>query len=216
MFGEKYGDIVRVVSFDKESVEFCGGTHIENTAKIGNFIITKQSSVSSGVRRIEAICGKSANKYIQDILSKYQEAKFELKNDNIIEGILKLKENIKDIKAKLKNNNSNKELKVSKIKDLTIIIEQINEGDLKEIIDAQKNKYENIVIVLFQANGSNAKIACSCKNTNIKANLLIKEISPILNARGGGKDSFATAGGGDASKIDNAKIEVLKYIENNY
>ncbi len=199
MFGEKYGDMVRVVSFDKESIEFCGGTHIENTSKIGSFIITKQSSVSSGVRRIEAICGKSANAYMKDVLNKYQEAKFELKNENIIEGILKLKENIKELKTKLKNNNSTKELKVSKIKDLNIIIEQIDDGNIKEIIDIQKNKYENIVIVIFQVEKEKAKIFCSCKNTNIKANSLVKEISPILNARGGGKDSFATAGGGDVA-----------------
>ena len=138
MFGEKYGEVVRVVSFGQESVEFCGGTHIENTAKIGNLIITKQSSVSSGVRRIEAICGKSANAYVKDILNKYQEVKVELKNDNVLDGILKLKDTIKELKAKLKNNNSSKELKVSKVKDLSVIIEQIDDGDLKEIIDVQK------------------------------------------------------------------------------
>ena len=80
---------------------------------------------------------------------------------------------------------------------------------------SKKNKYENIIIVLFQVDNDKVKIACACKDTNIKANSLMKEIAPILNARGGGKDSFATAGGGSPTKMDDAKIEAMKYIENN-
>ena len=217
MFGEKYGDRVRVVSFDKESVEFCGGTHIENTSKIANFIITKQSSVSSGVRRIEAVCGKSAISFINNLREQYKKVKFELKNDDIYDGVIKLKQNIKKLKTEIKNSNqkSLKELSSQNIKDIYVIVETIDDGDLKEIIDVYKNKYEKVIIFLFQIVENKVKMFCGTKNSPIKANTLIKEIAPILGAKGGGRDDFASAGGGNVDKIDEAKQQIVNYIKGN-
>lgn len=87
MFGEKYGDMVRVVDFGGVSVEFCGGTHVRNSADIGSFYILKESGVSAGVRRIEAVCGVAAINYTNEIISKYQEIQTEVKNQDVLLGI---------------------------------------------------------------------------------------------------------------------------------
>lgn len=91
MFGEKYGDIVRVVDFDGVSVEFCGGTHVKNSADIGSFYILKESGVSAGVRRIEAVCGVAAINYTNDIIQKYEEVQNEVKNLDVTLGVKNLK-----------------------------------------------------------------------------------------------------------------------------
>ena len=101
MFGEKYGDVVRVVNFGDVSVEFCGGTHVRNTQDIGSFYITKESGVSAGVRRIEAVCGLSAISYTKNIISKMNEVQAEVKNTDVLVGIKKLKDQIKDLKKEL-------------------------------------------------------------------------------------------------------------------
>ena len=101
MFGEKYGDMVRVVSFSDVSVEFCGGTHVKNSHDIGSFYITKESGVSAGVRRIEAVCGAAAINYTKDIITTMNEVQAEVKNSDVISGIKKLKEQIKTLKAEL-------------------------------------------------------------------------------------------------------------------
>ncbi|HHH51553.1 MAG TPA: alanine--tRNA ligase, partial [Campylobacterales bacterium] len=117
LFGEKYGDEVRVVSMGDVSVELCGGTHIDNTSEIGLFMITKESGVSAGVRRIEAICGNSAIKVVDNLRDELDEIKTELKNQNSIAGINRLKDEIKTLKTELKTalNSTKKELSTIEI-----------------------------------------------------------------------------------------------------
>jgi len=100
-FGEKYGDKVRVVSIGETSIELCGGNHVSNTSQIGLFMITKESGVSAGVRRIEAVCGNAAIEAVKALRSDLNEIKTELKNQNPIEGITKLKEQVKTLKSDL-------------------------------------------------------------------------------------------------------------------
>lgn len=217
LFGEKYGDEVRVVSFDNASVELCGGTHINNTSEIGLFMITKESGVSAGVRRIEAICSQSALLEVKNIRDSLNSIKKELKNSNPIAGIKKLKEDIKTLKSELKValNSTKKELTATQIDNTNIIIEEVEAGDIKELIDEAKNKYPNIAIMLFQKKGNRVMIACGSKETNIKAGSWIKEVAPILGGGGGGRADFAQAGGKDASKIDEAKEKALEYLKAN-
>jgi len=217
LFGEKYGDEVRVVSFDDASVELCGGTHINNTSEIGLFMITKESGVSAGVRRIEAVCSQSALEEINKIRDSLNSIKKELKNSNPIAGIKKLKEDIKTLKSELKValNSTKKELIATQIDNTNIIIEEVEAGDIKELIDEAKNKYQNIAIMLFQKKGNKVMIACGSKETNIKAGSWIKEIAPILGGGGGGRADFAQAGGKDASKITEAKEKALEYLNAN-
>ncbi|MFY9083451.1 alanine--tRNA ligase-related protein, partial [Aliarcobacter butzleri] len=141
MFGEKYGDVVRVVSFEDVSVEFCGGTHVRNTADIGSFYIVKESGVSAGVRRIEAVCGTAAIKYTKDIISKMNEIQAEVKNSDVILGIKKLKEQIKDLRKEIETSQSKTSSPIEEtiINDTKVIVSVVENGDLKKIVDDTKN-----------------------------------------------------------------------------
>ncbi len=218
LFGEKYGDEVRVVSFGDASVELCGGTHVQNASEIGLFMITKESGVSAGVRRIEAVCSKSALTEVHALRASLNEVKAELKNQNPMAGINKLKEDVKKLKTELKTalSSTKKELTVSEINGTTVVVEEVEAGDIKELIDEAKNKYPNIAIMLFQKKGEKVMIACGSKETTIKAGNWIKAIAPILGGGGGGRPDFAQAGGKDASKIGEAKEKALAYLEANF
>ncbi len=217
LFGEKYGDEVRVVSMGDASVELCGGTHVQNTSEIGLFMITKESGVSAGVRRVEAVCSKSALAEVNTLRETLNEVKTELKNQNPLAGVSKLKEEIKTLKAELKTalNSTKKELSATEINGVNTIVDEVEVGDIKELIDEAKNKYPNLAIMLFQKKGDKVMIACGSKESNVKAGNWIKEIAPILGGGGGGRPDFAQAGGKDASKIAEAKEKALAYLEAN-
>ncbi|MFK5974907.1 MAG: alanine--tRNA ligase [Sulfurovum sp.] len=217
LFGEKYGDKVRVVNIGEGSIEFCGGTHVVNTADIGIFIIAKESGVSAGVRRIEAICGKKAVQVIFAMRNELKNIKTELKNQDAILGITKLKEQIKELKSEVQeaHKSTKKELTAIEINGKNVIIEEIEVGDIKEQIDEAKNRYDNLAIMLFQKKGKKVMIACGSKETSIKAGNWIKEIAPILGGGGGGRPDFAQAGGKDITKIKEAKEKSLEFIKAN-
>jgi len=214
LFGEKYGDEVRVVSIGDASVELCGGTHVENAANIGLFMVTKESGVSAGVRRIEAICGKAAVEKISALRDEIIEIKDEVKNQNPIAGIVKLKEQIKTLKGELQTalSSTKKELTAVEVNGVTVIVEAVESGDIKELIDEAKNKYENLAIMLFQKKGDKVMLAAGSKNTPIKAGEWIKSIAPIVGGGGGGRPDFAQAGGKDPSQIQTALEEAKVYL----
>lgn len=217
MFGEKYGNMVRVVSFGDFSVEFCGGIHVKNTSDIGSFFITKESGVSAGVRRIEAVCGLSAIAYAKENIAKVAQIQEEVKNNDPLLGIAKLKEQIKELKKELQaaQNNVSAPVKEELIGDCKVVVEVIENGDLKKIVDDLKNGNEKIAILLLQAKDDKVMIVAGSKNTNIKAGDWIKNIAPIVGGGGGGRPDFAQAGGKDASKIDEAKKAALVYAKAN-
>jgi len=214
-FGEKYGDEVRVVSFNDASVEFCGGVHVENTANIGSFIITKESGVSAGVRRIEAVCGKAAYDYFceQRILLKQVEA--EVKNLDVLAGISRLKTNIEQLKAELKEAQeaSKVEIQANDINGVAVVIDELPAGDIKEKIDELKNQNEKLCAMLFQVKGDKVLIAAGVKGCDAKAGDWIKQIAPILGGGGGGRPDFAQAGGKDKTKLPEAKEKALAFIQ---
>ncbi len=215
LFGEKYGDSVRVVSMGDASVELCGGTHVDNVSQIGLFMITKESGVSAGVRRIEAICGQSAVDAVSSLRDELSQIKTELKNPNPISAIARLKGEIKELRSELKTAQSatKKELSAIEIDGVSVIVDEVENGDIKELIDEAKNRYPSIAIMLFQKKGDRVMIACGSKDTPIKAGNWIKEIAPILGGGGGGRPDFAQAGGKDASKIDEAKSRAIEYVK---
>ncbi|EFK97606.1 Alanyl-tRNA synthetase, partial [sediment metagenome] len=137
LFGEKYGDEVRVVEFSDSSIELCGGIHVENSSQIGQFIILKESGVSAGVRRIEAICGKEAINFSKNLRVQIEEIKSELKNQDPINGISKLKEQVKSLKQELENslNSQKSELDIQEIDGVSVVIAEIDSGDIKTMID---------------------------------------------------------------------------------
>ncbi len=214
LFGEKYGDEVRVVSFAGDSIELCGGTHVENASQIGLFMITKESGVSAGVRRIEAICGNAAREAVSALRDELNEIKTELKNQNPIAGIAKLKEQVKTLKGELASalSSSQKELSAVEVNGVNVIVEEVENGDIKTMIDELKNKYDNIAVMLFMKKGDKVMLAAGSKNTPIKAGDWIKTIAPIVGGGGGGRPDFAQAGGKDPSKITTALEEAKVYL----
>jgi alanyl-tRNA synthetase len=226
MFGEKYGNTVRVVSFKKdkndsdpliESVEFCGGTHVEYTAEIGSFYITKESGVSAGVRRIEAVCGLEAINYAKSFRKTVNSLEIELKNKDLSQGVLKLKEQIKSLKNELQEaqNNILTPIKEEMINGINVIVDIVENGDLKKIVDDFKNANEKVAIFLLQAKGDKVMMVSGVKGANIKAGDWIKNIAPIVKGGGGGRPDFAQAGGKDVSKIEEAKVKALQFAKDN-
>ena len=217
MFGEKYGDMVRVVSFSDVSVEFCGGTHVKNSHDIGSFYITKESGVSAGVRRIEAVCGAAAINYTKDIITTMNEVQAEVKNSDVISGIKKLKEQIKTLKAELIEAQSASATPISEemIGDTKVVVDIVKNGDIKKMVDDLKNANEKLAVLLLQPKGEKVMLVAGSKNSNIKAGDWIKKIAPIVGGGGGGRPDFAQAGGKDVSKIDEAKTVALQFVKEN-
>ncbi|EPY3961263.1 alanine--tRNA ligase [Campylobacter upsaliensis] len=211
LFSEKYENKVRVLSLG-ESKELCGGTHVNNSAEIGSFFILKESGVSAGVRRIEAVVSKAAHAYAKNALKELESLKIELKNNDLLSGISKLKNEISKLKNELKNSNSS-ELKSENVKGVQICIAKVENGDIKAMIDHFKNQFEKAVILLIQEKEGKISLAAGVKNAPLKAGNLVKNIAMILGGNGGGKDGFATAGGKDLTKIDEALKEAKSFIE---
>lgn len=208
LFGEKYGEVVRVVSFG-DSVELCGGIHVEHSAEIGSFYITKESGVSSGVRRIEAVCGKTAYLYGKSALDTIRLAKQSLKSQDLLQGIQKLKTQIEQIKSDTnKSKASVKTLGFQEIQGIKLIIaklEDTSNAQAKSMIDEAKNQNQKVAILLIAQSQDKISLTAGVKGIeSLKANIWIKEVAQILGGSGGGRGDFATAGGKDITKIDSA------------
>jgi len=215
LFGEKYGDEVRVVSFGDASVELCGGTHVKNVAQIGSFIISKESGVSAGVRRIEAICGASSLKYTKALRENLEQIKEAVKHKNPLIGVEKLRNEIKTLKADVEalEANSGKEVSSENINGVELIVDELGAGDIKKAIDDFKNQKEKVAILLFQVKGEKVLIAAGVKNAPLKAGDWIKTVAPVVGGGGGGRSDFAQAGGRDASKVEEAKKVALEFAK---
>ena len=202
LFGEKYGDMVRVLTLG-ESKEFCGGTHVENINEIGSFFITKESGVSAGVRRIEAICAHSATQYTDELRHELGECEIELKNADLLSAIKKLKAELKAAKDELKNASSNRSLESFDIKGAKVVISEFG-GDIKSKIDELKNGADKVIAVLANVKDGKVSLAVGVKGCELKAGEIVSKIAPIINGGGGGRSDFATAGGKDPSRLNEA------------
>lgn len=213
LFSEKYAENVRVVSFKEASIELCGGIHVENTGLIGGFRIVKESGVSSGVRRIEAVCGKAFYQLAKEENKELKNAKIVLKNNDVIAGINKLKESVKNSqKAPV-----SMDLPVEKIHGVSLVVGVVEQGDIKEMIDRLKSKHERLLAMVFKKENERITLACGVKNAPIKANAWANEVAQILGGKGGGRDDFASAGGKDIENLPTAlnlaKNTALKALE---
>jgi len=215
LFGEKYGTEVRVVSFGEASIELCGGTHVSNVAKIGSFFILKESGVSAGVRRIEAICGASALEFAKGMRSTLSNVCEAVKNKDALIGIEKLKNEIQTLKTEVEalEANAGKEIESTTINGVELIIDELGAGDIKKAIDELKNQKQSVAVILFQKKGDKVLIAAGVKNAKIKAGDWIKEVAPVVGGGGGGRPDFAQAGGKDVSKIEEAKKVALNFAQ---
>ena len=231
LFGEKYGDTVRVVDMGKGfSVEFCGGTHLDNTAKVGPFRIVSEASVASGVRRIEAVTGKAfmtdAAK-TRDLLGSVcsavkvkNPADLEDKLTAQMEEIKELKKQIEQFKAKEAAGAVDQMLfgakEIGGVKVLTASVAGADAGKLRQIGDTLRDKASNVVAVLSSVNGEKISFLAVCGKDaitkGIKAGELVKLVCTTCCGSGGGKPDSAMGGGKDATKIAEALAQVEGFV----
>ena len=222
LFGEKYGDTVRVVKMGGFSVELCGGTHMTNTAKAGLCKILYESSVAAGVRRIEGITGENVLSYIYENLGIMQETAKNLKAQNIsdiadkslaVTGEIKeLKGKIEELSSEIAKSKTGDLMKnAQKVKDFTLVTARLDgmSGDeLRAAGDVLKDNDENIVAVLGSVSDGKVTLLAVCGKAAVKngahAGKIIKEAASIVGGGGGGRPDSAQAGGKDATKLDEA------------
>ena len=230
LFGEKYGDVVRVVNMGGYSVELCGGTHLDNTAKAGSFRIMSEFSVASGVRRIEAITGKetiavmSANQQrilnLAAALKVNNLAELEAKAESYVNEIKEMKRIIDVFKAKEAVSEAEQFLvgakEVSGVKVVTASIGSAGADKLRQLGDYLRDKDANIVAVLAAVNDDKITFLASCgKNAiaqGVKAGDIIKHVTKLCGGSGGGKPDSAMGGGKDVLKLDDALAAVDDFV----
>ncbi|MBC2883036.1 alanine--tRNA ligase [Campylobacter sp. Marseille-Q3452] len=214
LFGEKYADKVRVLSFGEVSKELCGGTHVANLSQIGAFFITKEGGVSAGVRRIEAVCSKAALNLAKAWRGEIEELKTELKSAEPMNAVKKLKAEIKSLKDKTKQAKDAHALAVVNVNETKLCVAVLDGGDIKATIDEFKNENEKAAILLVQVNEEGKiALAAGVKNAPLKAGEWVKFTAQILGGNGGGKDDFATAGGKNALAIEDAIRQALEFAK---
>jgi alanyl-tRNA synthetase len=220
LFGEKYGDIVRVVIIDpKYSIELCGGTHVGSTGELGLFKIKHEAAVAAGVRRIEAVSGKAAEELTNEQFAQIRVIRETLKNpkelsksiENLVAENSELRKRIESLEAKqlivLKNELLQKVETINGISFLGAIVELSNADSLKKLCFEFKTELTNYVVVLAAAIDGKAQVAILLDETvsvnkNLEAPKIIKEqIAGLIKGGGGGQKTLATAGGQDASNL---------------
>ena len=229
LFSEKYGDVVRVVNMGGKSIELCGGTHVDNTAKIGPFRITGESSVASGVRRVEAITGKA---YLREMeaVNRRMYAAAEVLHAKPADLIAKAKgftaelkearQSVERMKEKILHSDVDRFLYASKniggIKVITTTRTDLDAGDLRKLGDFLRDKDPDTVAVLATATESKVTFVAVCgKNAvakGIRAGDLVRAVSAVTDGKGGGKPDSAMGGGSEVLKIDDALAIVDDFV----
>ena len=232
LFGEKYGDTVRVVKMGDDSLEFCGGTHLDNTAKVGPFRISSEASVASGVRRIEAYTGKLVLQQTEQMNRMLLSAAEELKttprelltrSHSVMTEIKELKQNIDRMKDKLFCGEVERVLfsakNVNGLKVLTAVRNDVAPADLRKMGDQIRDRAADAVAVLASTQGEKITILAVCGKEavahGIKAGALVKEVCAVCGGSGGGKPDSAMGGGKDALKLDDALAIVDGFVADN-
>ena len=229
IFGEKYGDIVRVVSMGDYSIEFCGGTHIDNTGKVGGFKIISEGGIAAGVRRIEAITGSKVISYLENkeatistvaAALKSSESDLTRKAAQVMADIKALESTIKSIKSdKISSSVDDIIASAKEINGVKLIAMKFDDADieqLRNISDAVKAKADSVIMVLAAVNGGKVTFIVSVSEDLIgkgwHAGKLIKDIAAAAGGGGGGKANMAQAGAKDPSKVDAAFAKAEELI----
>jgi alanyl-tRNA synthetase len=231
LFGEKYGDFVRVITFDpKYSVELCGGTHVPSTGRIGLFKILSESSVAAGVRRIEAVTAEGAEEYINNELKLLGTVKSMLKNPkdlatatkNLLEEKHQLEKKLEEVHQQQTNQLKDRLATMgSNVNGHYFIAEKVslpNSDALKNIAYALRNQFNDLFLVLAAEIDGKPQVAVMIgekvvKSKKLHAGEIVKELSKEIDGGGGGQPFFATAGGKNINGLD-AVIEKAREISN--
>lgn len=219
LFGEKYGDVVRVIKFG-DSIELCGGTHVSNTQDILIFKIMNETSSSAGIRRIEAITGETGLNFLQDQFNEFEELKSILKtNENPIKAVEKLYSENEQLKKQLEQYIKEKAVQekalwknaIQKIGDINYLglITNLNNSSVKDIIFQLKAEIKNLFIIVGTKTNNKPTISVGISDDLVKsgkchAGTIVKDLAQEIKGGGGGQPSFATAGGSDIGGLERA------------
>lgn len=230
LFGEKYEEIVRVLTMGDFSIELCGGTHVSRTGDIGLFKITSESSIASGVRRIEATSGQNAMEYIHyeanllnqiGLLIKSDKSTILTRVEQLIDQTKVLEKTIEQLKAEKASQESQQLLnQCEKINNKNLLIAKLDNVEaklLRTMIDDLKNQLKTGVIVLAAVNDGKINLAAGVTNDLlgiVKAGELVSQLALKVGGKGGGRPDFAQAGGMDLSALPEALSSVKKEISN--
>lgn len=220
LFGEKYGDVVRVVSVGEYSTEFCGGTHLKNSSQAGLFKIVSESSVASGVRRIEAVTGEGVLEMLNSSLNTLDKAAAALKVPNANEIVTRCESVMSELRDKdrkieaMQQAAANAQLgsldekEVNGVKVITAALDGTGADGLRKVGDSLADKYDCFVAVLAGTNEGKSNILCKCSKSAVakgaNAGTIVREVAAVAGGKGGGKPDQAMAGVPDASKLGDA------------
>ncbi|TKH14388.1 alanine--tRNA ligase [Bacillus wiedmannii] len=230
LFGEKYGDVVRVVQVGDYSLELCGGCHVDNTASIGIFKIVAESGIGAGTRRIEAVTGKSAYELMNDQVGLLKEAAGKMKTnpkdiltrvDGLFAEVKQLQKENESLAAKLSNIEAgNLTDSVMKVDGVNVLAAKVNVADmnnLRTMMDDLKNKLESAVVVLASVNDDKVNILAGVTKDLISqgyhAGKLVKEVASRCGGGGGGRPDMAQAGGKNPAQVEEALAFVQEYVK---
>ncbi len=234
LFSEKYGDTVRVVNMGGYSIELCGGTHLDNTAKVGPFRIVSEASVASGVRRIEAITGKGfladaakSRELVANVCATVKVRNASELEDKLaaqMEEIKNLKKEIEQFKAKEAAGAVDQMLSgaasVGSVKVLTVKVPGADAGKLRQMGDVLRDKDASVVAVLASVNGEKVTFLAVCGKDAVKAGVkageIVKHVCTVCGGSGGGKPDSAMGGGKDVTKMDEALNSVEAFVASKF
>lgn len=230
LFGEKYGDVVRVVNMAPFSIELCGGIHVNNTSEIGLFKIVTESGTGAGVRRIEALTGKSAFLYLETIQEQFNAVKAQVKvksDEQVLEKVMQMQTDEKELSKQLEQ--KNKEITSLKMGDVTNQVEEVNgfkvlatevevanAKAIRETMDDFKSKLQDTIIILISnIDGKVSLVATVPKDLTdrVKAGDIIKNMAPIVGGKGGGRPDMAQGGGTQPENITESLRFIKDYIK---
>jgi len=229
LFGEKYGDIVRVVKMGDESIEFCGGTHLNNTALVGPFHIISESSIASGVRRVEAVTGNAFMRRVDSTNKIVNHAAEDLKTnrkglvdrlDTLVAENRELRQTIDQLKDKLMGSDITQMLAAAKqIGDVVVITavrSDMDNADLRKLGDLLRDRQPNVAAVLSAVVDNKLAFCAVCGKEaiakGIKAGDLIKTVTALCGGKGGGKPETAMGGGTELIKLDEALAAAEDFV----
>jgi alanyl-tRNA synthetase len=233
LFGEKYGDDVRTVSVEDFSMELCGGTHVSRTGDIGYFKIKSESSIASGTRRIEAVAGSAAEKYVRDLEYAVSDAAYKLKGNasSLVERVDKMIAQQKEMEKEIKKLKSqlvtvggagagDADKSVKKIDGVNVLLNKVSGIDIKslrEVSDKMKTKLKSGIVILANADKDKLSFIVNVSKdlvaSGYDAGKIARNIAKEVNGSGGGKPDFAQGGGKDVSKFDNVENNLAGLIK---
>jgi len=228
LFGEKYGDVVRVLSMGDFSVELCGGTHVTRTGDIGLFKIVSEGGVAAGVRRIEAVAGEAALRYIGETEKHLQRVATLLKADTgiveskvlaLLDRSRALEKELEQLKAKLASSQGGdlaaQAVDIDGIQVLAAKLEGVDAKSLRDTVDQLKNKLGHAAVVLAAVDGDKVSLVAGvtkAETARVKAGELVNAVAQQVGGKGGGRPDLAMAGGKDPSGLEAALAAVPDWV----